>query len=63
MAGARGNADARIFALVMEPELLSVAGVYRTSETPLPEGIRGRAAQVYLQSTEQGDKLIMEPLA
>lgn len=63
MAGARGNADARIFAQVMEPELLSIAGVYRTSETPLPEGIRGRAAQVYLKSTEQGDKLIMEPLA
>ncbi len=63
MAGARGNPDARIFAQVMEPELLSIAGVYRTSETPLPEGIRGRAAQVYLQSTEQGDKLIMEPLA
>lgn len=63
MAGARGNADARIFAQVMEPELLSIAGVYRTSETPLPEGIRGRAAQVYLQSTEQGDKLLMEPLA
>lgn len=63
MAGARGNAHARIFALVMEPELLSIAGVYRTSETPLPDAIRGRSAQVYLHSTEQGDKLIMEPLA
>ena len=62
MAGARGNAAARIFSLCLEPELISIAGVYRTSETPLPENVAGKPAQVRL-STEGGqDKLLIEPL-
>ena len=31
IAGARGQADARIFAMAMEPELISIAGIYRTA--------------------------------
>lgn len=62
MAGARGNAQARIFALAMDPELISIAGVYRTSDQALPEGVRGQPAQVHLQSSEQGDKLRIERL-
>lgn len=58
IAGARGDADARIFTLCLEAELLSIAGVYRTSENPLPEAVRGRPAQVRLLA----DKLHMEPL-
>ena len=42
IAGARGNADARIFALGMAPELISIAGIYRTSEIALPESCRAR---------------------
>jgi septum site-determining protein MinC len=60
MAGARGNSDARIFALSLEPELLAIAGIYRTSEVPLPEGIWGKAAQVRLLAGEDGDKLVMD---
>lgn len=61
MAGARGNAQARIFSLCLEPELISIAGVYRTSENPLPKDIAGQAAQVRLSSDGQ-DKLIIEAL-
>jgi septum site-determining protein MinC len=61
MAGARGNAQARIFSLCLEPELISIAGVYRTSENPLPKDIAGKAAQVRL-SGDGEDKLIIEAL-
>jgi septum site-determining protein MinC len=61
MAGARGNTEARIFALSMEPELISIAGIYRTSEKPLPDTVHGKPAQIRLGGPE-GDKLIFEPL-
>lgn len=62
IAGARGFSGARIFAQSMDPELISIAGVYRTSENPLPADVRGRAAHVSLQSGAQGDKLLIVPL-
>ncbi|MBA4260669.1 MAG: septum site-determining protein MinC [Comamonadaceae bacterium] len=62
MAGARGNGDARIFALAMDPELISIAGIYRTSETALPPQVRGKAAQVRLLPGPDGDKLVIDPL-
>ncbi|OWQ91346.1 septum site-determining protein MinC [Roseateles aquatilis] len=58
IAGARGNTQARIFAQVLEAELIAIAGIYRTSENPLPDNVRGKAAQVRLD----GEKLLMEPL-
>ena len=61
MAGARGNTSARIFSLCLEPELISIAGVYRTSENPLPKDIHGKAAQVRLSNDGQ-DKLLIEAL-
>jgi septum site-determining protein MinC len=61
MAGARGNTSARIFSTCLEPELISIAGVYRTSENPLPKDIQGKAAQVRL-STDGQEKLIIEAL-
>lgn len=62
IAGARGNGDAQIFALVMEPELISIAGVYRTSENPLSNEVLGKPAHVSLQSGPDGDKLLITPL-
>jgi len=62
IAGARGNPEAQIFAQVMEPELISIAGVYRTSENPLPKDVMGQPAQVSLQSGPDGDKLLITPL-
>ena len=58
IAGARGDADARILTLCLEPELVSIAGVYRTSEHPLPDILRGKPAQIRLVA----DKLVMDPL-
>jgi septum site-determining protein MinC len=62
MAGARGYTEARIFAQAMEPELISIAGIYRTSDTPLPPEVRGKAAQVRLLSDTAGDKLLLDPI-
>ena len=62
IAGARGNTQAMIFAQSMEPELISIAGVYRTSENPLPSEVLGLPAQVFLQSGPDGDKLLISPL-
>jgi len=62
IAGARGNTHAQIFAQVMEPELISIAGVYRTSENALPPEVLGRVAQVCLQSGPSGDKLLITAL-
>ena len=58
IAGARGNTAARIFATCMQPELVSIAGIYRTAETPLPADIVGRAAKISLV----GEKLVIESL-
>ncbi len=62
IAGARGNTDARIFALALEAQLLSIAGVYRTGENPLPDNVQGKPAQVRLVTTADGDKLMMEAM-
>lgn len=63
IAGARGDAQARIFALAMDPELISIAGIYRTSDRPLPAEVLGRAAQVRLVAGPEGeDKLVIDPI-
>ena len=63
IAGARGNSDARIFALSMAPELISIAGIYRTSEKPLPDAVQGKAAQVRLAPGPDGDeKLVIDAI-
>ena len=61
MAGASGNIHARIFSTCLEPELISIAGIYRTSEKPLADDVRGKAAQVRLSNDGQ-DKLLIEAL-
>jgi septum site-determining protein MinC len=58
IAGAKGDTTARIFAASLEAELVSIAGVYRTSDTPLPKEVAGQAAQVWLAD----DKLVMRAL-
>lgn len=62
IAGARGNAEARIFAMSMDPELISIAGIYRTSDNPLPAEVLGKPGQVRLMSGPDGDKLVIESL-
>ncbi len=53
LAGASGNASSRIFALAMEPELVSIAGVYRTFDEGFPPELARQPAQIRLS----GDRL------
>ncbi len=62
MAGARGNTEARIFALSLEAELISIAGIYRTSDNPLPADVRGKPTQISLEAGPDGEKLILQAL-
>ena len=56
IAGAKGDANARIFASQLEAELVAVAGVYRTLDQALPAELRGQPAQVRLNQ----DRLVIE---
>ena len=62
MAGARGNGDARIFALSLEAELVSIAGLYRTGEAPLLAAVWGKPTEVRLASDSEGNRLLFNPL-
>jgi len=48
LAGASGNAQARIFAMNMSPELVSIAGVYRTFEDGFPTEYARSPTQIRL---------------
>jgi septum site-determining protein MinC len=58
IAGARGDTRARIFTTCLEPQLVAIAGIYRTSETDLPANVAGKPAQVRLD----GERILLEPL-
>lgn len=48
LAGASGDASARIFTLSMEAELVSIAGTYRTFENGLPQETAKKPTQIRL---------------
>lgn len=58
LAGASGNAKARIFSMVMEAELVSIAGVYRTFDEGWPKDLAKKPAQVALAD----DRLNIKPI-
>jgi septum site-determining protein MinC len=58
LAGASGHTGARIFALSLEAELISIAGMYRTFDDGLPQELAQQAVQVSLV----GDRLDMTPI-
>ncbi|MBQ0932381.1 septum site-determining protein MinC [Ideonella alba] len=58
IAGARGDTGARVFAAQMEPQLVSVAGIWRNFDADLPPEVAGKPAQVRLE----GESLRIEPL-
>jgi len=59
LAGASGNPDARIFALSMQPELVSIAGVYRTFDEGFPTDLSRQPTQIRLV----GDRIELQSLA
>jgi septum site-determining protein MinC len=63
LAGAQGSTEARILATNFGPELVSIAGVYRTFEQGIPAAVAGRAAHVRLITTARTEqRLEIEPL-
>jgi septum site-determining protein MinC len=58
VAGARGDTRARIFSTCMEPQLIAIAGTYRTIDTDLPADVLGKPAQARLD----GEQLVVEAL-
>lgn len=57
LAGAQGDASARIYCMDFRAELVSIAGRYRVFEE-IPETLRGRPVQAWLD----GERLLMEPM-
>jgi septum site-determining protein MinC len=61
-AGARGRKDARIYCHSLQAQVLGIAGVFRTTDEPLPDGVAGQPALVRLHSDEQGERLEIDRL-
>ena len=59
LAGARGDAAARIFTTHLEAELVSIAGVYRTFESMPDAAVAKKPAQIRLADASQ---IVIEPL-
>ncbi len=59
LAGASGDAGARIFSLAMAAELVSIAGMYRTFDEGWPKDLAGQPTQVLLKN----DKLETRAIA
>lgn len=62
LAGASGNSNVRIFSSNFGPELISIAGIYRTFEKGIPQQIAGRPAQALLRGENDKQSLVLEPL-
>lgn len=62
IAGAAGNRQARIFTTNFGPELISVAGVFRTFEKGIPAAIAGKPTQAQLRGEDDKAALVLDPL-
>jgi len=59
LAGASGDTGARIFAMSMEAELVSIAGTYRTFDDGLPKDLARQAVQISLD----GDRIDLHSMS
>jgi septum site-determining protein MinC len=59
LAGASGARGARIFTTRFEAELVSIAGIYRTFESGVPDNLAGQPVQIQLSETagEESNRL------
>ena len=58
IAGAKGNEMARIYTNSLEAELISIAGCFKVFENGIPEYLRDKPVQAFLE----GSNLIIQPL-
>ena len=63
LAGAKGDAQARIFTTSLEAELVSIAGMYRTFEAGVPADLARQPAVVSLHQDGEAMKLTVAALA
>jgi len=65
LAGASGSIEARIFTTRFEAELVSIAGVYRTFESGIPDKLAGHPVQIRLSGTadDTSSRLTIESLS
>ncbi len=59
LAGARGNTEARIYVQSMEAELVAIAGLFQVFDEGIPEAVRGKFSQIYLD----GEKVVVKPMS
>jgi septum site-determining protein MinC len=62
IAGAQGNAEARIISTDFGPELIAIAGIFRTFEKGIPESVAGKCAQARLTGEADQHTLTIAPL-
>ncbi|MDQ8022548.1 MAG: septum site-determining protein MinC [Moraxellaceae bacterium] len=62
LAGAQGDATARLLCTNFGPELVSIAGVYRTFEKGIPPVVAGKAAHARLVQQNNQNSLSIEAL-
>lgn len=62
IAGAQGNSQARIISTDFGPELIAIAGVFRTFEKGIPESVAGKPAQARLSGDGDNQSLTMTAL-
>ena len=63
LAGAQGDREARIFASNFRPEIVSIAGIYKTFEQGIAAELAARPVCVRLRGEEHGARLDIVPLA
>ena len=59
LAGARGNTAARIYVQSMEAELVAIAGLFQVFDEGIPEDVRGKFSQIYLD----GEKVVVKAMS
>lgn len=59
LAGARGNTAARIYVQSMEAELVAIAGLFQVFDEGIPDEVRGKFSQIYLD----GEKVVIKAMS
>jgi septum site-determining protein MinC len=59
LAGAHGNTAARIYVQSMEAELVAIAGLFQVFDEGIPEDVRGKFSQIYLD----GEKVVVKAMS